>query len=171
MSEGNPSGCNCTFAEELKDNGLLTCEDAKLCPWNCAICSNCMFLLGCDVTPMLPLVSRWTSISKLHYIIGGALVGVIVIGLLAYYLRRKWQNDHDLNQNLIERQKHGMADEQKGPSFMYIHEGNLTWKPLQSVTQYVAEEIQPVSTMSTVSTGKYSEYTQRKPSQRQTRKR
>ncbi|KAL3924049.1 MAG: hypothetical protein SGILL_001280 [Bacillariaceae sp.] len=31
-------GCNCTFAAELIDDGLLSCEDASLCPQECQVC-------------------------------------------------------------------------------------------------------------------------------------
>lgn len=150
-------GCNCTFAEELRDNGLLTCDDATLCPEDCSICTTCMSLLGCDVAPpKQPLASRLGSTSIMLYIIAAA-VTLLIFALVVYYSRRKWQDERDLNKSLIEKQKHGnnIGDDQKGPSFMYI-DGDLTWKPLPSDQQYAAQTIQPASTMSTasVSTGK-----------------
>mmetsp|Transcript_20701 Transcript_20701/g.22162 ORF Transcript_20701/g.22162 Transcript_20701/m.22162 type:complete len:512 (+) Transcript_20701:456-1991(+) len=150
-------GCNCTFAEELRDNGLLTCNDATLCPENCSICTTCMSLLGCDVAPpKQPLAIRLGSTSILLYIVAAA-VALLIFALAVYYSRRKLQDERDLNKSLIEKQKHGnnIGDDQKGPSFMYI-DGDLAWKPLPSDQQYAAQTIQPASTMSTasVSTGK-----------------
>ena len=149
------NGCNCTFAEELLDNELLTCEDVTFCPDDCLICSTCMKLLGCDADPKVPLVLRFVSTSFMIYIIAAA-VALLIFALAAYYSRRKWQDDRDLNKNLIEKRKHGMIGDDNGPSMMYI-DGDLTWKPLPSDQQYAAQEIQPVCTMSTVSTGKYLE--------------
>lgn len=149
-------GCNCTFAEELMDNELLTCDDVTLCPDDCLICATCLKLLGCDVAdPKLPGVSLPLSTSFMLYIIAAA-VALLIFGLVAYYARRKRQDDHDLNKKLIEKQRHEILDIENGPSFMYIN-GDLTWKPLRSDQQYSAQQIQPVCTMSTVSTGKYLE--------------
>ena len=114
-----------------------------------------MKLLGCDVDPKLPLVTRLVSTSIMLYVIAAA-VALLIFALAAYYSRRKWQDDRDLNKNLMEKQKQGKVDVENGPSFMYIN-GDLTWKPLPSDQQYAAHQIQPVCTMSTVSTGKYLE--------------
>ena len=150
-------GCNCTFAEELRDNGLLSCDDTSLCPEDCSICTTCMSLLGCDVAPENPLVSRLLSTTIMLYVIA-AVVSLLIFALAAYYSRRKWQDERDLNTSLIEKQKHagniiGNDYDHKGPSFMYI-DGDLMWKPLPSDQQYAASMVQPVGTMSTASTGK-----------------
>ena len=158
MTEGDLSlgGCNCTFAEELRDNGLLSCDDTSFCPEDCSICTTCMSLLGCDVTPERPLVSRLLSTTIMLYVIAAA-VSLLIFALAAYYSRRKWQDERDLNESLIEKQKHagniiGNDYDHKGPSFMYI-DGDLMWKPLPSDQQYAASMVQPIGTMSTASTG------------------
>jgi hypothetical protein len=150
-------GCNCTFAEELRDNGLLSCDDTSFCPQDCSICTTCMSLLGCDVAPEKPLVSRLLSTTIMLYVIAAA-VSLLIFALAAYYSRRKWQDERDLNKSLIEKQKHagniiGNDYDHNGPSFMYIN-GDLMWKPLPSDQQYAASMVQPVGTMSTASTGK-----------------
>eukprot|EP00536_Pseudo-nitzschia_multiseries_P015909 jgi/Psemu1/247185/estExt_Genewise1.C_9800001 len=147
--------CNCTFAEELLENEYLSCDDVALCPDDCLICFTCLKLLGCDVDPKLPRISQSVSTSVMLYVVAAA-VALLIFALAAYYARRKWQDDHNLNINLIEKQKHRIIDIEDGPSFMYIN-GDLTWKPLPSDQQYAAEQIQPVCTMSTASTGKYLE--------------
>ena len=155
--------CNCTFAEELRDYGLLTCDDATFCPSDCPICFTCMQILGCDVRPPnQPLASQWVSTSIMLYIIAAA-VAIFVLALAVYYSHRKWQDQNDLGKYLIEKQKSGggIGIDQDGPSFMYI-DGDLMWKPLPSDRQYAAQfaaqTIQPTSTTSmstvSVSTGK-----------------
>lgn len=155
------SDCNCTFAQELMDNGLLMCSNIALCPGDCAICSTCMTLLGCDPGPNLPKrISRLVSTPVMLYIIGAA-VAMLLFGLAAYYSRRKWQDDRDLNRNLIEKEKHrelsdAALEDTRGPSIMYIHGGDMTWRPLPSDREFAAQQtIQPTGTMSTASTGKY----------------
>ncbi|VEU33381.1 unnamed protein product [Pseudo-nitzschia multistriata] len=149
------SGCNCTFAEELMDDGLLTCDDAALCPSNCIICSTCLKLLGCGTDPNQPGMSRSMSTAVVLYVVGAA-VALLIFGLASYYARRKWQDHNNLNRSLIEKRKNRMIDIEDGPGFMYIN-GDLTWKPLPSDQQYAAAQIQPVCTMSTASSGKYLE--------------
>lgn len=144
------NGCSCTFAEELMDNGLLACDDVALCPDDCLICATCMKLMGCESDPDQPGTSRLISTSTVLFIIAAA-VALLIFALVAHYTRRKWKGNQEWSKSLLEKQK-----DESGPSFMYIN-GDLTWKPLPSDQEYAAQQIQPICTMSTASTGKFLE--------------
>ena len=90
--------CDCTFAEELMDAGLLTCDDAESCPDDCPICSTCLVVLGCTE----PVRSRSDNVptSAILYIIAAAVVSLIVF-LLCYHTRRRKQEEDHLKSKLI----------------------------------------------------------------------
>jgi hypothetical protein len=92
------TACNCTFAEELMNEGLLACDDAESCPVGCPICSTCLFLMGCEE----PSQSRGDNVppSTTLYIIAAAVVTLILF-LLCYHKRRRKQEEDDLKSKLI----------------------------------------------------------------------
>jgi hypothetical protein len=97
----------------------------------------------------------------LLYIIAAAVAFVAIL-LAAYYSRRrKRQNNAHLKKSLIEEQsrKSYTATKDESQSFMYV-DGDLAWKP-PSLDPSSPHEIQPVNTMSTVSTGRFVEETSR----------
>lgn len=141
------------------DEGLLTCEDAQLCPRDCSICATCMTLLGCDgVMPNGATgASDFISTPLLMYILAG-VVAFLVISLGVYYARRKRANNQDLHTKLMEA--HGVPD---GTQDGLLSDSDETSDFKVPVTHdhYNLQSIQPVGTMSTtsgtVSTGRLLE--------------
>jgi len=107
MSCGSDSSnldtCNCTFAEELFDKGLLVCEDRERCPRSCPICSTCLSVLGCPET-VGP--SNRLATSTMIYIIVGAVI-LLVVALAVFHSRRRRQQQHELKQQLITEDECG----------------------------------------------------------------
>lgn len=91
----NLDECDCTFAQELFDRGLLVCEDRERCPRSCPICSTCLSVLGCPEVEGSRLAS-----STLVYIIVGSVV-FLVIALALVHSHRKKKQENDLSQQLI----------------------------------------------------------------------
>ena len=91
----NLEDCDCTFAQELFDQGLLVCEDRERCPRSCPICSTCLSVLGCPEGEG----SRLSS-ATLVYIIVGSVV-FLVIALALVHSHRKKKQENDLSQQLI----------------------------------------------------------------------
>ena len=161
------SGCNCSFAEELLENGLLACEDAALCPDDCEVCSTCLELLGCgDGKP--PGVMEYLSRPVVLYVLAAA-VALLIFAAAAHYSRKKWKpRGGQLNQNLLidsatkpslEITPASVPKKKKRrqpPSFtLYIRASDLSWRPLPSDEEYAAsQQLQQTGTMSTVSTGR-----------------
>lgn len=149
------AGCSCSFAEELMENNLLSCEETSLCPSDCRICSICLHMLGCDPEPT---VFRNMSALSILYIVGAA-VGMLFFGLVAHYSRKHCGNgsryrNNDLDQNLLDSKEKDIS-----AAMMYMHEGDRAWKPLPSDQEYAASQrripsLQHTSTMSTASTAK-----------------
>lgn len=101
----NLDSCNCTFAEELFDKGLLVCEDRERCPRSCPICSTCLTILGC---PDSTGPGNRLETSTIIYIIIGAVI-LLVVGLALFHSHRRKNQKGDLNQQLISD-----ADNSKG---------------------------------------------------------
>jgi hypothetical protein len=103
----NLDSCNCTFAEELFDQGLLVCEDRERCPRSCPICSTCLTILGC---PDASGPGNRLETSTIIYIVIGAVI-LLVVGLALFHSRRRKQQQSDLNQQLIsDADDKGMVD-------------------------------------------------------------
>ena len=116
-----------------------------------------MSLLGCGSLPNQPLVSELVSSTILLYIIAAAVAFVTIV-LAAYYSQRKnRQNNPHLKKSLIEEQsrKSYTVTKDESQSFMYV-DGDLAWKP-PVLDPSLSHDIQPVNTMSTVSTGRFVE--------------
>lgn len=86
-------------------------------------------------------------------------MSMLFFGLVAHYSRkhcwnRRQQANGDLDQNLLNtKEKNDSA------AMLYMHEGDLAWRPLPSDQEYAASQqripvLQHTSTMSTTSTGK-----------------
>lgn len=140
------------------DNELLDCQDLSLCPGDCRVCSVCLELLGCGEEPLIPRVWRSLSALSVMYIVGAA-VGLLLFGLVAHYSRKHWNgrnHNDELDENLLDTKPAKV-----NPSMLYMHEGDLAWKPLPSDQEYAETQqqgmsLQPTSTMSTASTGMMS---------------
>ena len=81
MSCGTGSGsdeCSCTFAEQLMDMAILSCDDRVDCPANCSICNKCLRLLGCSNTlvHMGPLTAGKGTISAAVFLTALLSAGV-----------------------------------------------------------------------------------------------
>lgn len=81
MSCGAGSGsdeCSCTFAEQLMDMAILSCDDRVDCPANCSICNKCLRLLGCSNTlvHMGPLTAGKGTISAAVFLTALLSAGV-----------------------------------------------------------------------------------------------
>ena len=94
------ASCNCTFAEELFDEGVITCEDASRCPEDCHICGTCFAVLGCQVGNTGGSGPRKVSTSTLLWIIG-AVVLALLLGLAWYHTYKRRQEENELSKNLI----------------------------------------------------------------------
>jgi hypothetical protein len=96
--------CECTFAKELKEMGLLSCEDATKCPSSCDVCLTCMYLLGCSNTPQPPHQGPYTPVSSqrsniMIYVVAAA-ISTIIIGAVALSMSR--HRNKDSNPTLAE---------------------------------------------------------------------
>lgn len=135
-------GCNCTFAAEMFYEGQLTCDDASLCPRDCSICTTCLSLLGCDVSPETPLASELIKSKMLLYLIAAGIAMVIIM-MAAYYSRRR-KDREDLKTSLMAEQNL----EKFGT--MYIN-ADLPWQPPSSLSPTdgtAASTLQPSNTTS-----------------------
>lgn len=117
------NGCTCTFAEELRDSGLLSCEDISLCPDECPICSNCLALMGCGDSTNPNEMSVWASTSDRIYIIG-AVVASFMITLATYYYVRKRFHASNLGEGLIDDQEISHIQQE-----FYGADSILGWRP------------------------------------------
>lgn len=114
----NLDSCDCTFAQELFDKGLLVCEDRERCPRSCPVCSTCLTILGCPDSAGL---SSSLDTATIIYIVVGAVI-LLVIALALFHARRRSQHQNDLNQHLMED-----ADEKGMPDSSRDRE--LGWEP------------------------------------------
>lgn len=103
----NVDSCNCTFAEELFNEELLTCEDREECPQGCPICSTCLSILGCEEPNIASLLSK----EEIIYIIVGSVL-FLIIALALIHSRRKKNKASDLNQHLIDDNANDMNPSQ-----------------------------------------------------------
>lgn len=97
-TEGDPSSCECIFAEEMIELGSLNCEDAMSCPRNCPVCSRCMQLLGCQV----PTYSSSFMGSGGHFYLLAVAFGLLICGSVYYARRRKTRGPSSLQKVLLD---------------------------------------------------------------------
>lgn len=103
--EGDPSTCECIFAEEMMELGSLTCEDAMTCPRNCQICSRCMKLLGCQV----PRSSTSFLGSSRNFFFIAVALGLSVFAA-AYYTRRRRRRGPSILQKQLLDDNYSVSD-------------------------------------------------------------
>ena len=103
----NDENCECTGAETLIQNGLLSCpkddsEEAVTCPAGCSVCDFCLTLLGCDHQVQNSTISSSVASAATYAIVASA-VGAIIAGLaiVAHRQHRKHANP-SLQDNLVE---------------------------------------------------------------------
>jgi hypothetical protein len=148
-------GCKCSFAAELMGNGLLTCDDASLCPPSCPVCRTCMSILGCRKHPETPLGSELVSHKLLLYLIV-AVAALVVIMLAVYHYRSRRRYQDDLRKRLIEEEKIWKSTKNGDlDNCMYIID-DFPWKPSPS-DDYTPQTFQPVNTMNTSLTSRLCE--------------
>jgi hypothetical protein len=95
----NLESCECNFAEEMMDSGLLSCDAAAECPADCAICTTCFQVLGCATGGSGGLNSAKSATNFLYVIAAGA--GVLFFGIV-YYSANKKRGNQDLGTHLME---------------------------------------------------------------------
>jgi hypothetical protein len=95
----NLENCECNFAEEMMDSGLLSCDAAAECPADCAICNTCFQVLGCATGGSGGLNSAQSASNFLYVIAAGA--GVLFFGIV-YYSANKRRGNKDLGAHLME---------------------------------------------------------------------
>lgn len=89
-SEDSLDSCECVWAEELIEDGFLTCQDmAQRCPIECQICATCAQLMGCNAGTLGSIVAR----PPFYLFVAAA--GAFLIGLAYYYSRRRRRRDDD----------------------------------------------------------------------------
>lgn len=97
-SEDSLENCQCLFAEQLLQLGLLSCDDAPSCPSECRVCESCMRLLGCEVAAGK---SKFTSSGNYIFVIAAA-VGLLIFGGIVMARRRRANGSSSLNAYLME---------------------------------------------------------------------
>ena len=100
-SDEDLTNCECIFAEELLDLGLLSCSDASMCPGACPICSTCMQLIGCTFVTT-GITSGRTS--NTLYVVAAA-IGLLVFGLVYFTARRRREEDGELHAHLMANER------------------------------------------------------------------
>lgn len=102
---GQVTTCQCTFAQELMYRGLLSCSDARHCPNDCPVCSDCLNLL-CGSS---------TSSGRIAASVGGsgaaipiaAMALTLLCGASYIAIRRMNQKGNgSLGESLVEMKNH-----------------------------------------------------------------
>lgn len=98
--------CECTFAEDLMEDGYLSCSDIAMCPQNCDICSKCLKIAGCIAVSVGGVTI--TSDSFPYYVL--AIVVTAVVGATVAYTKvRQERNGNDLDAHLMEDDARGVT--------------------------------------------------------------
>lgn len=92
-SEDSLDACECIFAEELMELGLLSCEEAAYCPNDCRICATCLQLLGCAGGARIESTDSWSA--GIWTLIALALVVLLAVGIWYSRRRRRGSRDDD----------------------------------------------------------------------------
>lgn len=113
-SENSLENCQCVFAEQLMQLGILSCDDASKCPKQCPVCSNCMKILGCSVSGN-QIKGGAIQASSFLWIIA-TVAGVVVVGTIYYVRRRHFHNSGELGARLMENGAFPTAEEYGEPT-------------------------------------------------------
>ena len=103
----NEENCECTGAQTLIDNGLLSCpkddsEDPITCPAGCSVCDFCLKLLGCEHEVQNSTLSSTISGATTYAIVAAAVGAIIAaLAIVAHRQHRKHANP-SLQDNLVE---------------------------------------------------------------------
>jgi hypothetical protein len=97
-STASTKNCDCAFASELMDLGMLSCEDAPNCPRNnCQVCNTCLKLLGCTNVPNNPSeLSISFGRSNISFFVVAAAIASLVVAGVVYGVT------HDSDENALE---------------------------------------------------------------------
>ena len=93
--------CECTFASELMDMGMLTCDDVSRCPDQCGVCMTCMRLLGCANAQPSSGATGFVSSNITFYLIAAAIGSVVIAGV-AYASSRNTRDENSLGEQLMD---------------------------------------------------------------------
>lgn len=94
--------CECTFASELFEEGLLTCDDVGLCPRECGVCLTCLRLLGCALPGGKGGSSRPIRTRNIVlYVVGAAMGALVIIGVV-YAVSKRRGDENSLGENLMD---------------------------------------------------------------------
>lgn len=96
--------CECTFASELMDMGMLSCDDVSQCPNDCAVCLTCMRILGCSVGSTPVGAGTVMGVSNVAFYIIAAAIGTLAISGVAYAAHRNGRDDNSLGEHLVDAQ-------------------------------------------------------------------
>jgi hypothetical protein len=102
--ESTLENCECTFAEELMDAGMLNCDDVSQCPNDCAVCLTCMRILGCSMGSAPAGSSTILGISNVAFYLIAAAIGTVAISGVAYAAYRNKPDDDSLEAHLVDGQ-------------------------------------------------------------------
>lgn len=98
-TEGDLDQCECIFAEELIEEGYLSCgEMLSKCPADCRVCHTCSTLMGCP-TNATAQVEAVLSSSPLVILVAAA--GILCFGLVYYYARKRRRDDSEMAAGLM----------------------------------------------------------------------
>jgi hypothetical protein len=80
-SDVSLANCECTFAEELVEQGFMNCDTmARQCPSDCQICTTCAKIMGCGGI-------MGSGIAQSPFLFLFAAFGLVCCGATYYYAR------------------------------------------------------------------------------------
>ena len=100
--KGSLENCECKFAEELMELGMLSCNDAPHCPRECNVCSTCLRLLGCKNVrgSTSGLITSFGRSNMALFLVGSAVLTLVTVCVL--YGARKRSDKNPLGLTLID---------------------------------------------------------------------
>lgn len=97
--------CECSFAENLRDDGMLSCDDVSKCPTGCGVCMTCMRLLGCTSEQQQQGATTSSASSNIvPYLIAGAVSVILIAGVAYAVSHRKRKEDSSLGERLVDEE-------------------------------------------------------------------
>ena len=101
-SESSLEACECIFAEQLVDEGLLSCDDMGSCPADCQICRTCFQLMQCGTSNYTsndnnPPISVMRS--SLYVVLAAS--GIVLFSGVYFLVWRRRRKESDLAAHLI----------------------------------------------------------------------
>ena len=149
-SEQDLSKCECIFAEELMDLGIVTCQDAAQCPSKCRICATCFQLMGCTGTSLGP---DTVQASRSAFFVLAAAAGLFIC-VLAFYANR--HNNEDSGGSLGEYLMEG--DNNEASPTMSPNEDEQVWLgPVSPPAQFEPSHLAAVEASSIFSSASSSD--------------